>query len=208
MDQKEECLVEDPRATTNPLFGENRLKFGLFGHNATNSQMSSASEHYRADWPGSLRLAQAADRMGMEAVLSVSNWRGAVNGDPGHISHNELEPFSWVAALASVTSHTALVTTFHAPLVHPTFVAKASMTLDHISGGRAGINLVAGSSPMIFGLFGRTADDAPTRYDRSAEFMQLLRQYWSADEEFDFAGRFYEVTNGFFRPGPVQQPNR
>jgi len=42
------------------------------------------------------------------------------------------------------------------PMVHPVFAAKALATVDHASGGRAGLNIVCGWSPQEFELFGLT----------------------------------------------------
>ena len=57
------------------------------------------------------------------------------------------ETFTFAAALAAVTQRIALFMTVHVPLVHPLYAAKALATVDHISHGRAGLNIVCGWNP-------------------------------------------------------------
>lgn len=191
---------------TNPLFNANRLKLGVFGHNSTVFPASAAPERYTANWPGSLRIAQKADRMGLEAIVSFAGWRGSLHGDAVHDSNHELECFNWVAAVGALTNYASVIATFHAQLMPPAYVAKAAATIDHITGGRAALNIVAGSRDIAFGQFGQALEDSGTRYEHATEFMDVLRRFWSATDEFDHDGRFYKVVKGVSLPKPVQSP--
>jgi alkanesulfonate monooxygenase SsuD/methylene tetrahydromethanopterin reductase-like flavin-dependent oxidoreductase (luciferase family) len=196
----------DPRAATNPIFNDNTFKLGLFCHNASVIQMSTAPEKYSPTWPRSLEIARLADAIGLEAIVSFAGWRGAYPDDPKHRSHREYEPFTWAAAMAAVTRYPAIIGTFHAQLTSPAFVAKAATTIDHITGGRAGLNVVAGSSRLAFAQFGQTIEEHDTRYEHTDEFVAVMKKFWSAQEEFDFDGRFMRVRHGISEPKPIQQP--
>ena len=207
MDQRLDERSRDSRAATNPIFNDNAFKLGLFCHNASVIQMTTAPEKYSPTWPRSLELARLADVLGLEAIVSFAGWRGAVEGDPQHRSHREYEPFTWTAAMAAVASYPAMVATFHAQLTIPAFVAKAAVTIDHITGGRAGLNVVAGSSRLAFAQFGQAIEDHDTRYEHTDEFVAVMKKFWAAEQEFDYDGRFMSVRSGLSIPKPIQNPH-
>lgn len=45
-----------------------------------------------------------------------------------------------------------------------------------------------------------------TRYDYADEWIQVMKKLWSAEEEFDFEGKFIRIKKGFAMPKPVQKP--
>ena len=197
----------DARAATNPIFNDNRFKLGLFCHNASIMQMSTAPEKYVPTWPNAQALGALSDRLGLEAIVSFAGWRGPIPGAPKHRSHHELEPFTWCAAVAGATRYPAIIATFHAQLTTPAFVAKAATTIDQISGGRAGLNVVAGSSKTAFNQFGQEIEDHVTRYEHTEEFVAVMKRFWASEEEFDHNGKFLKVMKGLSWPKPVQVPH-
>ncbi|HEX4077564.1 MAG TPA: LLM class flavin-dependent oxidoreductase [Rhizomicrobium sp.] len=197
---------EEPRRATNPLFNDNKLKLGLFGYNGNGPQMTAAAERFVINWPRAADLARHADRMGLEAQVSFCVWRHPISGNADHLAHREFEPFTWCAAIGATAPSSAVVATFHAQLTNPAFVAKAATTIDHLTGGRVGLNIVAGNSRSAFDQFGQEVEDPETRYAHAAEFLEILKRFWHADEEFDFDGRFHRVRKGISRPRPVQAP--
>jgi alkanesulfonate monooxygenase SsuD/methylene tetrahydromethanopterin reductase-like flavin-dependent oxidoreductase (luciferase family) len=207
MKQRVEASMRDSRAATNPIFNDNKFKLGLFCHNASVIQMSTAPEKYSPTWPRSLEIARLADSIGLEVIVSFAGWRGAYPDDALHRSHREYEPFTWAAAMGAVTKYPAIIGTFHAQLTSPAFVAKAATTIDHITGGRAGLNVVAGSSRLAFAQFGQTIEDHETRYEHTEEFVAVMKQFWSAEQEFDFDGQFHKVRHGISQPKPIQVPH-
>ena len=123
------------RAATNPLFGANRLKLGIFAHNGSGSAHTVAPEAYAVTWPQTLELSRIADAAGYEAIVPFGRWKGYVEGDPDHRSHECLEPYTWAAAIAQATEHAAVFTTSHV-LDDPSASWRRSRvpTIDHISG--------------------------------------------------------------------------
>lgn len=196
----------DARAATNPIFNDNKFKLGMFSQNASMMQMTTAPEKYVPTWEGTKQLARIADTYGLEAMVSFAGWRGPMYGAPKHRSHREFDTFTWCSAVAAITKYPAIIATFHTQLTRPAFVAKAAATIDHVSNGRMGLNVVAGSSKTAFSQFGLEIEDHVTRYDHTEEFMELVKKFWSAEEEFDHDGKFEKVKAGVSSPKPIQQP--
>lgn len=105
----------------------------------------------------------------------------------------EMEPMTLLPALAVVTSHIGLVTTASTTYNEPYNLARKFATLDWISNGRAGWNVVTSWSDAEAANFGRAAQlDYDTRYARAAEFVEVVRGLWDSWESdaflFDKAG--------------------
>jgi FMNH2-dependent dimethyl sulfone monooxygenase len=194
------------RATTNPLFGANRLKLGIFAHNGSGSAHTVAPEAYAVTWPQTLELSRTADAAGYEAIVPFGRWKGYVEGDPDHRSHECLEPYTWAAAIAQATEHAAVFTTSHVSTIHPLLAAKQGATIDHISGGRFALNVVAGWQENEFRMFGTSLSERGDRYGQATEWLELIKRFWTEDAEFDFQGRFYTAERALARPRPLQQP--
>ncbi|MFN4090318.1 MAG: LLM class flavin-dependent oxidoreductase [Alphaproteobacteria bacterium] len=97
------------------------------------------------------------------------------------------EPFTLLPALAAVTEHLGLIATASTTYEEPFHVARRFASLDHISGGRAGWNLVTTSNPHAALNFGLDADvEHGERYRRGREFYDVVTGLWDswADDAF------------------------
>ncbi|PKB13624.1 FMN-dependent oxidoreductase (nitrilotriacetate monooxygenase family) [Novosphingobium kunmingense] len=97
------------------------------------------------------------------------------------------EPFTLLSALAGVTSRIGLVATASTTYDEPFHVARRFASLDHISGGRAGWNVVTTSNPDSSRNFGLdTQPDHAARYHRAREFYDVVSGLWDsfADDAF------------------------
>ncbi|MHC5769989.1 MAG: LLM class flavin-dependent oxidoreductase [Nostoc sp.] len=97
------------------------------------------------------------------------------------------EPFTLLSALASVTEHIGLVATASTTYDQPYHIARRFASLDHISGGRAGWNIVTTANPdaaLNFGLEEEVEHDE--RYRRAREFYDVVTGLWDsfADDAF------------------------
>ena len=97
------------------------------------------------------------------------------------------EPFTLLSALAAVTEHIGLVATASTTFDAPYHVARRFASLDHISGGRAGWNIVTTSNPdaaLNFGLDEHV--EHGERYRRAREFYDVVTGLWDsfADDAF------------------------
>ncbi len=100
----------------------------------------------------------------------------------------QFEPLTLLAAIATQTRHIGLVGTINTNFSHPYNVARQLASLDHISSGRAGWNVVSSfqeAPAQNFGIEdGRGHGD---RYERAEEFVALTKAYWDSwdDDAFD-----------------------
>ncbi len=199
-----------PRSTairqSNPLFNDNRLKIGVFGLNSIGCALTLVPEAHRPSWPGSLAAAKAADRHGFEAIVPYARWKSYVKHDVHHRSSQVMECFAWAAAVSACTSYSAIFATCHVPVFHPVLAAKQAATIDQISGGRFGLNVVAGWYREELAMFGTDLLDHDGRYDQAAEWTDVVRAVWTDDDEVDHHGRHYDVGGAYFEPKPAQAP--
>jgi FMNH2-dependent dimethyl sulfone monooxygenase len=187
------------RALTS-LQGENPFKLGIFCENADGGlTLTTVPERWRATWPDIVAVAQMADRAGIEFVLPIARWKGY--GGETDARGRSFETLTHGAALAALTERIAIFSTVHVPLVHPVFAAKAIATIDHISGGRAGLNIVCGWNQPEFDMFG--VSQAPDRYAQGLEWHAIFARLLAGDGPFDFSGTYYTCRRVEGAPGMI-----
>lgn len=197
-------IADKPR---NPIFNDNKFKIGTFATNTIGSWHTTAPEAYQPTWEDSLRIAKLADSAGFEAILGLARWKNPGTHAIDHRGNVVLDSFTWTAALAMATRHCALFATSHAPTVHPLVIAKQAATIDHISGGRFGLNVVGGWSRAEFEMFGLKLFEHDQRYDYLEEWVTVVYKLWESKEEFDFDGRYLKLKGALSRPQPIQKPH-
>ncbi|HEY7065694.1 MAG TPA: LLM class flavin-dependent oxidoreductase [Chloroflexota bacterium] len=197
--------VDEARRATSPLFGANRVKLGLFGFNCDYGCTSTTAEgRWELGWPATKALATLADQAGIEALVPIARWRGF--GGPTNFNGASYETYTWAAGLGAATERTAVFSTSHVPTVHPIMAAKQATTIDHISNGRFALNVVCGWFEPELKMFGAAPMEHDTAYMYAAEWLDVMRRLWTAEEEFDYEGRFFKITRGFHEPKPLQRP--
>ena len=191
------------RARVHPMRGQNTLKVGVFSANADGGlTLTSVPERWRAEWPAVVKVAQMADRAGLEFFLPIARWRGF--GGETNSREWSFETLTEAAALAGLTRDIALFATVHVPMVHPVFASKALATIDHASGGRAGLNIVCGWNPEEFGCFG--LEMIEDRYGQGLEWFEIMTRIYAESTPFDHKGLYYDLRGVSGKPRPLQQP--
>src|SRR5262249_54090935 len=99
---------------------KNRLKLGVFGTNGPGAAFTFHPDRFNPTWDSNLRLAQRADKLGLEAFVSAAHWK-AFGGD-GHYTGDMQETFTWAGAVSAVTERIAIISTLHVTLIPPIFV--------------------------------------------------------------------------------------
>ncbi len=95
----------------------------------------------------------------------------------------------------------------HRPgFVAPTVMAREAITLDHFTGGRIALHIITGGSDSDQQRDGDWLDH-DTRYRRTDEYLDIVRQVWTSDVPFDYEGEFYHVKAAFSEVKAVQQPH-
>lgn len=146
-----------------------------------------------------IALAQAAEEHGWDGFFT---WDG--------ISVGELDtwdPWALLGALAVSTERIRLgAMIFPLARRRPWKVARESITVDHLSGGR--LVLPVGLGAVDDGGFARVSGEATTARDRAERLddaLAILERAWSG-ERFSYTGTHHTVTDLVFRPRPVQRP--
>jgi FMN-dependent oxidoreductase (nitrilotriacetate monooxygenase family) len=143
------------------------------------------------------RMARAAETAGFDFVFIAD----ALYVGPTSAPHSldRLEPMTLLGALAVATQRIGLVGTASTSFADPYTVARQFASLDRISGGRAGWNLVTTGLEGSARNFGRDRhEDHATRYRRAAEHLAVVRGLWDSWEDDAFVAD--RATGRFFRP--------
>ncbi|MEV6867436.1 LLM class flavin-dependent oxidoreductase [Streptosporangium subroseum] len=143
-------------------------------HPRTSSADVTDVRHYQ-------RLAQVAERGRLDSVFLADGL--ALRGNVRHNALGGLEPLTLLAALAAVTDHIGLIATVSTTYNEPFHVARKFASLDHISGGRAGWNIVTSASEAEAHNFGIERPAHRDRYARATEFLEVVTKLWDSWED-------------------------
>ncbi len=104
--------------------------------------------------------------------------------------------------IAAVTERLGLMIAHRPGFTAPTLAARQLATLDHFSGGRAAVHIITGGNDTELAQDGDhlTKDE---RYARTGEYLDILRQEWTAAAPFTYEGKYYRVLGGFGDLKPV-----
>jgi dimethylsulfone monooxygenase len=183
------------------MYNANALKIGIFGANCSSGRSATkVAERWSASWPECLRLARMADAAGVDFMLPIARWKGY--GGETDFHGSSLETITWAVGLLGATERMTVFGTVHAPLFHPLIAAKELVTADHVGAGRLGVNLVVGWNEGEFEMFGVKQREHDVRYEFAQEWLDVVKQAWSCDGEFDFAGRFLQLKGVRACPKP------
>lgn len=190
----------DPRSGTNPIFGSNKLKLGLFGFNGPGVAFTTVPELFKPTWANTDRIARIVDSIGIEALVPYSRWKAFHRHDHGQ----SLETSTWAAAVSARTTHACVMTTTHVPAYAPVIAAKTAATTDQISGGRYGINIVCGWFKAEIAMFGTLQESHEDLYAVADEWITLQKRLWTEEDPIDFEGKYFTVKSALIEPKPVQ----
>jgi alkanesulfonate monooxygenase len=148
--------------------------------------------HFRAPTLDYLTdVARAADRLGFDGVLTPT---GSWCEDAWLVT----------ATLIARTERLKFLVAFRPGSISPTLAAQQAGTFQRLSNGRLLLNVVTGGEALEQRRFGDWLDH-DERYDRTDEFISVLRGSW-ADEPFDFHGRYFHVEGATTRAAPTPRP--
>jgi pyrimidine oxygenase len=146
-----------------------------------------------------------AEEAGFDFVMSMSKFRG-YGGETDHWN-SSLDPVVLMAALAEVTSKVKVWTTIHTILQNPAVVAKMLATLDQVSKGRSGLNVVTGSYKGEFSQMGAWPEgvDHDARYDLAKEWVTAVKRLWTEDS-VTMDGKYFTMDECESWPKPEKRP--
>ncbi|KLI05054.1 monooxygenase [Mycolicibacterium conceptionense] len=148
------------------------------------------------------RLAQLAERGKLDSVFFADGL--AVGPRVKHNTQAIFEPITLLTAMATVTEHVGLIATATTGYIEPYTLARNFSSLDHISGGRAGWNIVTSAGEDEAANFGVDGiPDHAGRYRRAAEFVDVATALWDSWEEDALV--LDEATGIFANPDRVHR---
>lgn len=128
-------------------------------------------------------IARTAERGLMDTVFLADNIAIAEYRTT-YLPQTQFDPIAVLSALAGVTSHIGLIGTGSTTYNKPWELARRWATLDHLSGGRAGWNIVTTVTPLAAANYGEAAyPDHADRYARAHEFVDVVTRAWDSWED-------------------------
>ncbi|PLP59095.1 nitrilotriacetate monooxygenase [Mesorhizobium loti] len=152
-------------------------------------------------------LAQMAERAKFDAVFLADivavNDRNRGIEAAGHMGNAVVyEPLTMLGALSAVTEKIGLVATASTTYHQPFHIARMIGSLDHLSKGRIGWNVVTSQGESEAAAFGLDAQlDANFRYERASEFVDLVFDLWNSWEGDAFLRD--KASTRYFDPSKV-----
>lgn len=202
---------------------QKQLHLNLFiqsrGHHEASWRHPEASELPLTDIRFYQQAAARAEEGLFDSIFLADSL--AIGEDGGKGARTWLEPLSVLGALAVSTSKIGLIATASTTYTEPYNLTRQFASLDHISRGRIGWNIVTSWSVAAAGNYGDAAQVSHAqRYERAEEFVQIAKALWdswqddavldnrtsgeytntAAIQAIDHAGPFYQVT------GPLNVP--
>jgi FMN-dependent oxidoreductase (nitrilotriacetate monooxygenase family) len=185
-----------------------QLHLNLFihgrGHHEAAWRSPAASPRALTDIRYYTGLAQKAEAGLFDSVFLADTL--AVGDDAPRAPRTWLEPITVLAALAGVTSRVGLIATCSTTYTEPFNLARQFASLDHISGGRVGWNIVTTWLATASGNYGGQGPlSHADRYERAEEYMRVVRGLW--DSWSDDAVLDDRVSGQYARPDSIRALN-
>ena len=212
---------DDPRRDVKAM--TRKLRLNLFidsrGHHEASWRHPATSPLPLTDIRYYQDLAQRAEAALFDSIFLADQL--AVAQDVGQAARTWLEPLTVLSAIAVATGRIGLIATASTTYNHPFTLARQFASLDHISRGRIGWNIVTSAQPAAALNYGDSAQlSHAERYARAEEFVTVAKALWDswADDAvlddrasgryaqaqrlrpIDFRGRYYSVS------GPLNIP--
>jgi F420-dependent oxidoreductase-like protein len=154
-------------------------------------------------WDQWLALAEACEASGVETLFRSDHYLSLARPH----ARGALDAWTTLAGLAARTTRLRLGTLV-SPVTfrHPSLLAKAVATADHISGGRVELGMGAGWMAEEHAAYGFPFPATRARMELLAEQIEIVHRSWT-EESVSFAGRHYRLEDLPALPKPVQRPH-
>ena len=136
-------------------------------------------------------LIETAAEAGFSSLLTATNY------------HSDHENYTAAIAALARTRGAGLLIAVRPGMFHPAMYAKMIASAQNLFPGRVRVNIVTGSSPAENAMYGDFEDHA-RRYERTREFMQVLRLLWEAPPPVSYESEIYSFKNAVLDPPPAR----
>ncbi|HEX8414567.1 MAG TPA: pyrimidine utilization protein A [Sphingomicrobium sp.] len=163
--------------------------------------ISEHSPQYMPSFDLNKEIALRAEEYGVDFLLSMIKLRGF--GGKTEFWEHGLESFTLMAGLAAVTHKIKIYATCPTLIIPPAFAARMCNTIDSISHGRFGLNLITGWQRPEYSQMGLWPGDEhfKSRYQMLGEYAHILRELWATGVS-DYKGDYYQMDDCRVRPVP------
>jgi alkanesulfonate monooxygenase len=202
----------NPRTRGNSMSAR-KLRLGAFIPGA--GQHIAAWRHPEAQADGGLnlehyiKLAETAERGLFDAIFLADGLAANFGGNLGSGRSEKsvaFEPVTLFSALAVVTKNIGFIVTASTTYEEPFQLARKFASLDHLSKGRAGWNVVTSAGDAAAKNFNLDQQlDHPVRYERATEFVEVVKKLWDSWEDDAFPRD--KQSGLFFEPAKVHPAN-
>ncbi len=169
------------------------MQLGVFIPIGNNGWLiSTTSPQYMPSFELNRTVVEKAERFGFDFALSMIKLRGF--GGPSEFWDHNLESFTLMAGLAAVTTRIQLFATIGVLTMPPPIVARMAVTIDSISHGRFGVNVISGWQETEYSQMGiwPGAEHYRRRYEYCEEYVTVMRELWATGRS-DFKGEFFTM---------------
>ena len=163
--------------------------------------ISTTSPQYRPSFALNRDVTLMAERYGFDFALSMIKLRGF--GGPSEFWDHNLESFTLMAGLAAVTTRIKLFASVAVLTIPPAFLARMAVTIDSISQGRFGVNIVSGWQKAEYEQMGTWPGEAhfAHRYEYCTEYVEIMRDLWTTGVS-NRHGEFFQMADCRCSPLP------
>jgi pyrimidine oxygenase len=147
------------------------------------------------------QVVQRAEHYGMEFALSPVKFKGF--GGPSEFWDRGMEAITLTAGLAAATTRIRLFASIATLTIHPAITARMAATIDSVSHGRFGLNIVSGWSAAEYKQMGLWPGEEhyKRRYEYTTEYVRIMRELWEKGRS-DFSGEFFKLEDCVLAPRP------
>jgi len=139
------------------------------------------------------RFAQAHEQAGFDRILVPQHSTGP---DASQV----------IAHAAAATERVNFLLAHRPGFIGPAFAARQLATLENFIGGRLAVHVISGGSDEEQKRDGDFLDH-DARYERTDEYLEVVRKTWTADTPFDHHGKLYRYERAFSEVKPLQKPH-
>jgi FMN-dependent oxidoreductase (nitrilotriacetate monooxygenase family) len=181
-----------------------QMKLGAFlmatGHHVAAWRHPDVPADAGLDFKHYKHLAQVAEAAKFDTLFIADSVAAATGDAARHMARSDhFEPLTLVSALSAFTERIGLIVTATTSYNEPFHIARKFASLDHLSGGRAGWNLVTSDAATEALNFGRDEHiDHAKRYSRAREFHQVVTGLWDSWDDDAFVRD--KASGAYYRP--------
>lgn len=183
------------------------MRLGVFvqtpGHHVAGWRHPDAVADGWPNLPLMKHIAATAERGRFDMFFLGDGFSTGYGEHPSTIG--KFEPLTLLSALAMTTSKLGLAATGSTTYAEPYHVARSFASLDHLSGGRAGWNVVTTAYSKSAAVFGRQHPPHAERYAMAEEFVEACRILWDSWDDDAFVAD--KKAGLFVRPGSLHVPS-